>query len=202
MCRSVLKQACIVCLGSCLGLTLAADAAAQSRAEAGHAAPVPLDLSGWNRIGDLRDGQKIVVSLLSGFPMHCTFRGITDRSLFCEQRGLLLGFDTSEIGRDDIARVRTDDYPRDRGIVMAVLGGAGLVEGAAAPTTPDTGAMRAGQALLLGAIGAGVGYAVSLPIAVFAPGKTIYRRPLAPSPAHLPHPLFKRPATDAQTLQP
>jgi hypothetical protein len=174
-------------LAICVGAVFAVEAVAQTP-------PNTPDMTGWNRVGNLPDGQRIIVSLGSGFPIHCIFHGITDHSLYCERANLLLGFDMREIARDDVAWLRTDNYPRDRAVVMTALGGAGVVVGATSPATPDTGAMRAWQAVLLGGIGAGVGYVISTPIALFMPGKTIYTQPKPPSAAHLHWPLKMRPA--------
>jgi hypothetical protein len=67
------------------------------------------DTTGWNRVGELRDGQRIIVSVGSGIPMHCVFRGITDHSMFCDTGDLLLGFYQHEIARNDVTRLRTDN---------------------------------------------------------------------------------------------
>jgi hypothetical protein len=194
MLHRVLDWALVICIGAVFAMEAVGQGSPQTQ-------PVAPDMSGWNRVGEMRDGQRIIVSVGSGIPMHCVFRGITDHSLFCDSGNLLLGFNKREIARDDVTWLRTDNYPRDRGIVMGVLGGAGVVLGAASPTTPDTGALRAWQAALLGGVGAGVGYVAALPIAFFLPGKTIYTQPRPPSAAHSRGPLRKRPAQPVEPAQ-
>jgi hypothetical protein len=195
MLHRVLDWALVICIGAVFAMEAVGQASPQTP-------PVAPDMSGWNRVSEMRDGQRIIVTVGSGIPMHCVFRGITDHSLFCDSGNLLLGFNKREIARDDVTWLRTDNYPRDRGIVMGVLGGAGVVLGAASPTTPDTGALRAWQAALLGGVGAGVGYVAAIPIALFLPGKTIYAQPMPPSAAHLRWPRMKysrQPIEPAQT---
>ena len=120
MYKCVLKWALAICLGA----VIAAVAIGQSLPEqtALQASTTAPDMSGWNRVGELRDGQRVIVSVGTGFPLHCVFRGTTDHSLFCDTGNLLLGFYKREIARDDVTWLRTDNYPRDRGIVMGVLG--------------------------------------------------------------------------------
>jgi len=197
MSKCVLKWALFVCAGAVLAVEAVGQAPPEQASP--QTPPATPDMTGWNHVGNLPDGRRIIVSLGSGFPVHCIFRGITDHSLYCERANLLLGFDLREFARDEIASIRTDNYPRDRAVVMTVLGGAGVVVGAASPATPDTGALRAWQAALLGGIGAGVGYVVAIPIALFMPGKTIYTQPGPSTAAHLHWPLVKRPA---QPIQP
>jgi hypothetical protein len=205
MYQCVLKWALVICISA----VIAAEAVGQSlpdqtsRESSGpQTPPAAPDMTGWNRVAELRDGQRIIVSVGSGIPMHCVFRGTTDHSLFCDTGNLLLGFYQREIARDDVTWLRTDNYPRDRGIVMGVLGGAGVILGAASPATPDSAPGRGLNAILLGSIGAGVGYVAALPIAIFLPGKTIYALPRNPSASHL-HPLLKKrptqPTEPAQT---
>jgi hypothetical protein len=187
-------------LAICIGAYLAPKAVAQSQPNTAVVPTPPSapDMSGWNRVGELRDGQRIIVSTGSGFPIHCVFRGTSDHSLFCDTGNLLLGFYRREIARDEVTWLRTDNYPRDRGIVMGVLGGAGVVLGAASPATPDNGALRGINAILLGSFGAGVGYVAAIPIAFVMPGKTIYALPRPPRAGHPRSPLKKRPAQPAE----
>jgi len=196
MLRRVLKWTLVICVGA----VVAAEAIGQTLPEqtSPQTPTTAPDMSGWNRVGELRDGQRVIVSVGTGFPLHCVFRGTTDHSLFCDTGNLLLGFYKREIARDDVAWLRTDNYPRDRGIVMGVLGGAGVVLGAASPATPDTGALRGINAILLGSFGAGVGYVVATPIAFFLPGKTIYALPRPPRAAHLRSHLKRRPAEPSE----
>ena len=189
MFHRVLKWARVICVGA----ILAAQAVAQTLPEqtTPQTAPNAPDMSGWNRVGELRDGQRIIVSVGSGIPIHCVFRGTTDHSLFCDTGNLLLGFYKREIARDDVAWLRTDNYPRDRGIVMGVLGTLGVIFGATTLPSSSTAALKTDSALLFGTIGVGVGYVAALPIAFFLPGKTIYALPKPPPAAHL-HPLLKK----------
>ena len=180
-------------LAICVGATIAAEAVGQSGAAA------PPDMTGWNRVGELPYGQRIIVSTGSGFPTHCAFRGITDHSLLCDQGSLLLGLNQREIARDQVAWVRTDNAPRDRAILVGASAGAGAVCGA---VTADTDSLRPLGALLGGSLGAGIGALASTPIALSMPGKTIYMQPGPPSASHLHWPQKKRsvqPAESAQT---
>ena len=139
MLRRVMKLALAICVGA----AFAAEAVGQTPS-------APPDMTGWNRVGELRDGQRIIVSVGSGFPIHCVFRGITDHSVFCDTGNLLLGFYKREIARDEVTWLRTDNYPRDRGIVMGVLGTAGVVFGAASAPSSETAALKVDSALLFG----------------------------------------------------
>jgi hypothetical protein len=181
-------------LAICVGAAFAAEAVGQTPS-------APPDMTGWNRVGELRDGQRIIVSVGSGFPIHCVFRGITDHSVFCDTGNLLLGFYKREIARDEVTWLRTDNYPRDRGIVMGVLGTAGVVFGAASAPSSETAALKVDSALLFGLVGTGVGYVAAIPIAFFLPGKTIYALPKPPSAKHLRWPERKRSAKQTELAQ-
>ena len=69
------------------------------------------DMTGWNRVGELRDGRRIIVSVGSGFPIHCIFRSTTDHSVLCDEGSLFRGIDHREIARDQVAWLRTDNTP-------------------------------------------------------------------------------------------
>jgi len=200
MYHCVLKWALVICISA----VIAAEAIGQALPDSPQTQPAAPDMSGWNHVGYLRDGQRIIVSVGSGIPMHCIFRGITDKSLFCDTGNLMLGFYKREIARDDVTWLRTDNYPRDRGIVMGVLGTSGVIFGATTLQSSSSAALKTDSALLFGSIGVGVGYVISWPIALFMPGNTIYDQPRPPSPGHL-HPLLKkRPAqpSDPAPAQP
>jgi hypothetical protein len=197
MSRRVIQWALVICIGA----VVAAEAVGQTPGEPATpqtqaAAP---DMTGWNRVGELRDGRRITVNTGSGFPIHCIFRGITDHSLFCDQGSFLLGLDHREIARDQVAWLRTDNAPRDRAIMVGATGGACAVLGA---VTADTDSLRPLGALLGGSIGMGVGSLASIPMALSMPGKTIYLQPGPPAathPVHLRWPAFKkRPARQAE----
>jgi hypothetical protein len=204
MFKRVLEWALIICIGA----VAAAEAVGQALPDqtspelsAPQTAPTAHDMTGWNRVGELRDGQRIIVSEGSGFPIHCVFRGTTDHSLFCDTGNLVLGFYQREIARDDVAWLRTDNYPRDRGIVMGVLGTSGVIFGATTLPASSTAALKTDSALLLGTIGVGVGYVAAIPIAFFMPGKTIYAQPRPPSASRHSLPLKKRPAQPIEPAQ-
>ncbi len=173
MYRRVLRWAQAICVAA----LCAAESVAQT--------PPPPDMTGWNRVAELCDGQRIIVSTGSGIPMRCVFRGTTDHSLFCDSGNLLLGFYQREIAREELTWLRTDNYPRDRGVVMGVLGTAGVVFGAASAPSSESATLKVDSALLFGLIGTGVGYVAATPIALFLPGKTIYALPKPPSAKHL-----------------
>jgi hypothetical protein len=167
------------------------------------AAPTAPDMTGWNRVGELRDGQRIIVSVGSGFPIHCVFRGTTDHSVLCDEGSFFRGIDHREIARDQVAWLRTDNAPRDRAIVMGTTAGAGAVFGA---VTADAGSqVRVVGALLGASLGAGIGAIASIPMALSMPGKTIYIQPGPPSathPTHLRWPVLKkRPAQQSDVAQ-
>jgi len=193
MSRRVLQWALVICIGA----VVAAEAVGQTPPEPATpqtqaAAP---DMTGWNRVGELRDGRRITVSVGSGFPIHCIFRGITDHSVLCDEGSFFRGIDHREIARDQVAWLRTDNLPRDRAIMVGATAGAVAVLGA---VTADTDSLRPLGAILGGSIGMGVGSLASIPMALSMPGKTIYMQPGPPSathPAHLHWPaLKKRPA--------
>jgi hypothetical protein len=181
-------------LAICVGAVCAAESV-------GQAPPAAPDMTGWNRVSELHDGQRIIVSTGSGIPMHCVFRGTTDHSLFCDSGNLLLGFYRREIARDEVTWLRTDNYPRDRGIVMGVLATAGVVFGAASAPSSETAALKVDSALLFGLVGTGVGYVAAIPIAFFLPGKTIYALPKPPSAKHLRWTQKKQPAKQVEVAQ-
>jgi hypothetical protein len=190
-------------LAICAGAVFAAQAIGQSLPATPQTPPVAPDMTGWNRVGELRDGRRIIVSTGSGFPIHCIFRGTTDHSVSCDQGSFLRGIDHREIARDQVAWVRTDNAPRDRAILEGTSAGAFAVLGAVA--APETGSTRALGALLGGSIGMGVGAIASTPFAFSMPGKTIYMQPGPPSashPAQLHWPVLRtRPAQPAQVAQ-
>jgi hypothetical protein len=199
MTPSVLQFALAICVGA----IIAAEAVGQAPPEppTPQAPPAPPDMTGWNRVGELRDGQRIIVSIGSGFPIHCVFRGTTDHSLFCDSGNLFPGFYQREIAREDVTWLRTDNYPRDRGIVMGVLGTAGAVFGGASAPSSESAALKVDSALLFGLIGTGAGYIAATPIAFFMPGKTIYALPKPPSAKHLRWTRRKRPARQVEVAQ-
>jgi hypothetical protein len=96
MLRRVLELAFLVCVG--------AFAAAEA---VGQTPPPAPDITGWNRVSDLSDGKRIIVSVGSGLPIHCIFRGTTDHSLYCERDNRLRAFEMHEIQRNEIAWVGT-----------------------------------------------------------------------------------------------
>jgi hypothetical protein len=100
MYRSVLKWALAVCAGAVFAVQAVGQSSPQTP-------PVAPDKTAWNHIGELPDGQRIIVSAGSVFPAHCIFRGVTDHSLYCERNNHLHGFDMREIPRNDVAWVRT-----------------------------------------------------------------------------------------------
>jgi hypothetical protein len=162
--------------------------------------PSSPDMTGWNRVGELPYGQRIIVSTGSGFPIHCAFRGITDHSLLCDQGSLLLGLNQREIARDQVAWLRIDNFPRNRAILAGISAGAGAALGAAAA---DTDSLRPLGALLGGSVGLGVGTIASAPMAFSNSGKTIYVQPTVqpgpPTTTHLRWPqLKKRPAPQVE----
>jgi hypothetical protein len=182
-------------LAICSGATFAAGALSQ-------APPTAPDMTGWNRVGELRNGQPIIVSTGSGLPAHCIFRGITDHSVLCDQGAFLLGINHREISRDEVAWLRTDNAPRDRAILMGVSGGALAALGAANSALGDTASERADSALIGGLLGVSIGAIASVPITLSMPGKTIYMQPGPPSAAHSAHlrwpALKKRPAPPSE----
>lgn len=182
-------------LAICVGAVFAAEAVGQVITNAP-------DMTGWFRVGDLRDGQPIIISTSSGFPIHCIFRGITDHSLRCDQGTFLLGLNKREIARDEVAWLRTDNAPRDRAILIAGSGGTVAVLGA---LTPGTASTKAVGALLGGSLGMGVGAIASVPLALSMPGKTIYVQPGPPAdtyPTHIRWPVLKkRPAKQPDVAQ-
>jgi hypothetical protein len=202
----MLRRVIAWALAICIGAVCAAEVPGQTlpdqtpqeltSPQTPHSSP---DMTGWNRIGELSYGQRIIVSTGSGFPIHCAFRGITDHSLLCDQGSLLLGLNQREIARDQVAWLRTDNFPRDRAIIMGSTAGACAVLGA---VTADAGSPRVLGAVLGGSLGVGIGAIASVPIALSMPGKTIYMQPGPPSASHLHWPQKKRsvhPAEFAQT---
>jgi hypothetical protein len=201
MSHRILVPALVICVCA----ILAAGAVGQSLPEQ-TTPPTPPnspDMTGWNRVGELRDGQRIIVSVGSGFPIHCVFRGTTDHSVLCDEGSFFRGIDHREIARDQVAWLRTDNAPRDRAIVMGTTAGAGAVFGA---VTADAGSqVRVVGALLGGSLGLGIGAIASVPLTFSMPGKTIYLQPGPPTvshPAHLRWPVFKRgPAQPIESAQ-
>jgi len=201
MFHRVLKWARVICAGA----IFAAQAVAQTLPEqtTPQTPPTAPDMSGWNRVGELRDGQRIIVSVGSGFPIHCIFRSTTDHSVLCDEGSFFRGIDHREIARDQVAWLRTDNIPRDRAIIVGASAGAGAVFGA---VTADAGSSVKALGALLGAsLGMGVGAIASVPLALSMPGKTIYVQPGPPSaahPTHLRRPVLKkRPAQQSDVAQ-
>ena len=195
MFHRVLKSA--LCL--CVFATFAAQVVAQALPEqtTQQTPPTAPDMTGWNRVGELRDGRRIIVSVGSGFPIHCIFRSTTDHSVLCDEGSLFRGIDHREIARDQVAWLRTDNTPRDRAIWEGASGGAGAVLGA---VVAPTGSLRVLGALLGGSLGMGVGALASIPMALSMPGKTIYVQPGPPSAGHAAH--LRWPVLKKRTAQP
>src|SRR5580704_12535996 len=81
MYQRFLKWALVICISA----VIAAEAIGQSLPDTPQTPPAAPDMTGWNRVGELRDGRRIIVSTGSGFPIHCIFRGVTDHSVLCDQ---------------------------------------------------------------------------------------------------------------------
>jgi hypothetical protein len=202
MFKRVLEWALIICIGA----VAAAEAVGQALPDqtppelsSRQTPPAAPDMTGWNRVAELHDGQRITVSVGSGFPIHCVFRGVTDHSVLCDEGSFLRGIDHREIARDQVAWLRTDNTPRDRAIIEGTSAGAGAVLGAVASGS-NTGSLRVLGALLGGSLGICVGAIASMPLALSMPGKTIYMQPGPPSSAHVRWPLLKR--RPAQPIEP
>jgi hypothetical protein len=201
MYQRFLKWALVICISA----VIAAEAIGQSLPDTPQTPPAAPDMTGWNRVGELRDGRRIIVSTGSGFPIHCIFRGVTDHSVLCDQGTWLLGLNHREIARDEVAWLRTDNASRDAAIVEGITGGTVAVLGAVGSPFGDTASERAAGALIGGSIGVGIGAIASVPMTLSMPGKTIYVSPAPPSanhPAHLRWPVLKkRPAQPIESAQ-
>jgi hypothetical protein len=208
----MLRTVLVWALAICVGAVVAVEAVGQTPPDqtspeksSPQTPPDAPDMTGWYRVGELRDGQRIIVSINFGPTYHCVFRGITETSVLCDENGPYVGiYQRStvqrEIARDHISSLRTDDFFRDRAVVISVFGGAGLAYGAVAQ--PGDGGTRGLDAILFGAIGSGVGYLVSIPIWSLHPGKTVYVQPGPASATHLRAPLLKkRPAKPIESAQ-
>jgi hypothetical protein len=196
----MLHRTLVSALAICAGAVLAVQAVGQSLPGTPQTPAAP-DMTGWFRVGNLYDGQRIFVSLDAGFPIRCVFRGTTDHSLLCDQGIRLFGVHHREIARDEVKRVRTDDAAHKADIVVLTFAGAGALLGGVSQLTPNEGSLRVAAAGIGLAVGAGFGALVSAPIVLSNDDKTIYTQPRPPSAAHLHKPLRKRPAQPTQRTQ-
>ena len=196
MYQRVLQWALVVCVGA----TIAVEAVGQAPPSAPQTPPTPPDMTGWYRVGDLYNGQRIAVSVGSGLPIHCVFRGTTDHSLLCDQCIRLFGIHHREIARDDVERVRTDDAAHKSDIVALTCTGTGAVLGGVSPLTTDVGSGFKAAAIG-GLIGATIGSLASLPIQLSNDDKTIYTHRRHPAAAHLRWPLRRRPTGQIEVAQ-
>jgi hypothetical protein len=140
----------------------------------------------WNRVGNLVHDQEIVVSARGGRELHCLFTGVTDATLFCEpylSRGGEFHFD-----RADVDQIRLNQGRRNMKIVIWSLAGAGFVWGVSDPRFSTDGVPRVLDGLALGTLAGAAGAILSLPAALFIPGKLVYRRPAHPLSAASPQP--------------
>jgi hypothetical protein len=138
-------------------------------------APAQSGSADWSRVGNLVHDQEIVVSARGGRQLRCLFTGATDATLFCEpylDRGGEFHFD-----RADVDQVRLNQGRRNMKIVIWSLAAAGFVWGAADPRLNTDGVPRILDGLALGTLGGAAGAILSLPVALFIPGKLVYRRP-------------------------
>jgi hypothetical protein len=192
MLRSVLTWALLTCVSAVVAVEAVGQTSSQTQ-------PVAPDITGWNHVGLLHDGQKIIVSVGPGFPIHCRFRGSTDRSFFCEKSNLARGFEMREIARDDVAWLRIDNLAHERNTVVPTC--AGAVPGATSFQVPSVCAFKVAVASISGAIGAGIGDLASLSIGDLSPGRMIYSRPQRSTAAHLQWPIARRPAVPNEPAQ-
>jgi hypothetical protein len=136
-------------------------------------APQPSSAGGgsWSRVENLYRGDQIMVARPGGgFPVPCRFSGATDEMLFCDS---LYRDGEFQFRREDIENLRRDDKRRNIRIAVIALGGGGLIWGLAKP--PGPGVPRALDGLAGAAAGALAGCLVGLPVALFTPGRLIYR---------------------------
>ncbi len=194
-------------LAICVGAVVAVEAVGQTPPDqtspeksSPQTPPDAPDMTGWYRVSDLFNGQRIAVSLDAGFPIHCIFRGTTDHSLLCDQGSRLFGIRHREFARDEVKRVRTDDAAHKSDIVVLTLTGTGAVLGGVSPLTTNvaSGLKAAG---IGGLIGAAIGGLASMPMALFNDDKTLYTHPGHPSAAHLRWPLRKRKSGQIELAQ-
>jgi hypothetical protein len=190
MLQRVLNWTLVICIGAVVAVDVA-----------GQTPPAAPDITGWFRVSDLYDGQRIFVNLDAGFPIHCVFRGTTDHSLLCDQGIRLFGIRHREIARDDVERVRTDDAAHKADIVALTFAGAGALFGGVASETSNNGSARLAATGIGLAIGAGFGALISMPMTLFNDDKTVYTHPRHPSAAHLRWPLGQRTAGQIELAQ-
>jgi hypothetical protein len=157
-----------------LFLLTAALLTAQSLPE--NPAPSTSGATDWNRVGSLVHDQEIVVSARGGRELRCLFTGATDATLFCEPYLSRGGGGEFHFDRADVDQVRLNQGRRNMKIVIWSLAGAGFVWGVSDPRLSADGAPRILDGLALGALGGAAGAILSLPAALFVPGKLVYRR--------------------------
>jgi hypothetical protein len=194
MLQRVLRWALVICVGAVIAVEAVGQTSSQTQ-------PVAPDITGWNHVGLLSDGQKIIVSVGPGFPIHCRFQGTTDHSLYCEKVNLSRSFEMREIARDDVAWLRIDNLAHERNTVVPTCAGAGAVPGGTSFQVPSVCAFKVAVASISGAIGAGIGDLASLSIGDLSPGRMIYSRPQRSTAAHLHWPIGRRPAVPIEPAQ-
>ena len=138
--------------------------------------PVKPGDSGWSRVRDLARGDEIHIETAGGMHQACRFGGATEDFLFCDSP-----FDTSgeggyQLNRADVERVRSDDFRRNRCIIVVAAMGAGFLAAYAGHRSDPQD-----ERVVDGLIGAGMGALLgSLPgqlVAHLIPNRVVYRQP-------------------------
>jgi hypothetical protein len=137
--------------------------------------PQPADSSStdWNNVAGLAHDEEIVVKTTTGRTEHCLFSGAIDTTLFC---GPYLSRDDGgeyRFPRGEVEQVRLNQQHRNQRIVFWSLTAAGVIAGAAGPSS---GTPRIIGGIAGGAAGALVGVVVSFPASLLISGKLIYHR--------------------------
>jgi hypothetical protein len=134
--------------------------------------PAPSGTADWVPVQDLANGQLISVARSGTSSVPCRFAGATNDTLFCNS--LFTGMEY-RFNRDEIERVRLDDKRRNLRLLVGGLAAVGFVWGVATPN--NDGTPRFVNGLAGAGAGALAGIVVSVPVALFVPGRLVYRHP-------------------------
>jgi hypothetical protein len=139
--------------------------------------PSPAGSADWDRVGALVHDQEIVVSAQGGRNLHCLFTGASNDQLFCEPPLFRQYEGEYHVERADVETVRLDQVRHNWKILIWTCAAAGTVWGATDNRLVEQGSPRVVNGFAGGLVGGLAGLVVGLPVALFIPGKLVYRHP-------------------------